>query len=235
MVRKGDSLHTLSLEGRELPVRVRRNRRARRITLSLDPASRVFRLSLPRAVALSEGLDFAAEKRGWMRDRLDELPTRVVFAADVSVPFLGTPHRIVHEPGARRGVWREAETIRVSGRAEHLPRRVHDFLKGEARREIACRAHDKARRLDRAVARITLRDTRSRWGSCAADGNLNFSWRLILAPEEVLDYVVAHEVAHLVHHDHGPRFWALVAELTPAVARPRRWLRAGGAELLRYG
>jgi predicted metal-dependent hydrolase len=170
-----------------------------------------------------------------MRDRLDELAPRVAFVPGASVPFLGSPHRIVHQPVARRGVWREAAAIHVSGHAEHLPRRVLDFLKSEARNEISLRAHDKAYILDRAIARITLRDTRSRWGSCAADGSLNFSWRLILAPEEVLDYVVAHEVAHLVHHDHGPRFWALVAELTPSVAAPRRWLRAKGAELLQYG
>ncbi len=229
------NIQILRIQGRELRLRVRRNPRARRITLSLDPAERLFRLSLPRAVPLSEGLDFAAAKGDWMRERLDALPPRVPFAAGVSIPFLGIPHRIVHDPGGRRGVWCAAGTIRVCGQAEHLPRRIGDFLKREARRELCGRAHDKARRLGRPIARLSLRDTRSRWGSCSAGGGLNFSWRLILAPAEVLDYVVAHEVAHLRHHDHGPRFWALVAELTPDVAAPRRWLREQGVGLLRYG
>jgi predicted metal-dependent hydrolase len=235
MRQDGDNLHILRAEGRELPLRVRRNPRARRMTLSLDAASGIFRLSLPRTAALSEGLDFADGQRRWMLARLDGLAPRVPFAPGVSIPYLGVPHGIVHEPAARRGVWREDGTIRVSGSAAHLPRRVGDFLKREARREISARAHDKAGRLGRPIARLALRDTRSRWGSCAADGGLNFSWRLILAPPEVLDYVVAHEVAHLEHHDHGPRFWRLVAELTPAVAGPKRWLREKGGELLRYG
>jgi hypothetical protein len=148
---------------------------------------------------------------------------------------LGQPHVIVHDPAARRGVWRDAGVIRVSGFAEHLPRRVRDFLKREARAMLTERAHDKAGRLDRPIARISLRDTRSRWGSCSSDGGLSFSWRLILAPEEVLDYVVAHEVAHLMHHDHGAKFWALVTDLTPSVDAPRQWLRAHGPELHRYG
>jgi predicted metal-dependent hydrolase len=235
MRRGGEDLHILSAEGRELPLRVRRNPRARRMTLSLDAASGVFRLSLPRAADLSEGLDFAAGQRRWMLARLEGLAPRVPFAAGVSLPFLGIPHRIVHAPESRRGVWREEGAIRVSGGGAHLPRRVGDFLKREARREISARAHDKAERLGRPIARLTLRDTRSRWGSCTADGGLSFSWRLILAPAEVLDYVVAHEVAHLEHHDHGPRFWRQVADLTPAVAGPKRWLRENGAGLLRYG
>jgi hypothetical protein len=225
----------LRFKDREVALWVRRERRSRRITLSLDPAEGAFRLSLPAGVPLSEGLAFAEEKRRWILQQLDGLPPRVPFTAGQTVPVLGQPHVIVHDPAARRGVWRDAGVIRVSGFAEHLSRRVRDFLKREARTVLTQRAYAKADRLDRRIVRISLRDTRSRWGSCSSDGGLSFSWRLILAPEEVLDYVVAHEVAHLMHHDHGAKFWALVADLTPAVAGPRRWLRAHGPELYRYG
>lgn len=225
----------LRFDDREVGLWVRRDRRCRRITLSLDPAQAVFRLSLPRNATLCEGLDFAMQKRAWMLRRLDQLPPRVPFAAGAVVPVLGAPHVIVHDQSARRGVWLEPGEIRVCGLGEHLSRRVHDLLRREARTALSTRAHEKAGRLGRPIARLGLRDTRTRWGSCSCDGALSFSWRLILAPEEVLDYVVAHEVAHLVHHDHGPEFWALVADLTAATAGPRRWLRERGAHLHRYG
>ena len=105
----------------------------------------------------------------------------------------------------------------------------------EARREMTERALEKARLAERTVTSVTLRDTRSRWGSCTPDGAISLSWRLVLAPLPVLDYVVAHEVAHLAHMNHGPRFWALTAKLTDQVTGPQRWLKDNGARLLRYG
>ncbi len=193
------------------------------------------RLVLPRRTPLRQGLDFAEDKAGWILGHLDALPERVPFAAGAVLPLLGEEHVIRHDPDARRGVWRAEGTIWVSGQPEHLSRRVHDFLKVEARREMSERARQKAAIVGRLVKRLSLRDTTSRWGSCSADGNLSFTWRLILAPEAVLDYVVAHEVAHLKHMNHGPRFWALVDRLTGDVARSRRWLRERGDRLLRYG
>ena len=235
MANNRSNLKILRLKGIEVPLVVRRNPRARRLTLRLDQASGAAQLSLPRGVALSEGLDFARRRSDWILTQLESLPPHVAFAEGARVPYLGEPHVIRHASQARRGVWREAGTIWVSGFAEHLARRVTDFLRREARCELTARAGDKAARLRRRPGRISIRDTRSRWGSCSSDGELNFSWRLILAPEPVLDYVVAHEVAHLVHLNHGPRFWALVATLTAEVAGPRRWLRENGGTLLRYG
>lgn len=235
MADKRSNLKILRLKGREVPLNVRRNPRARRLTLRLDQTSGAAQLSLPRGVALAEGLDFARSRTDWILAQLDSLPPRVPFAEGARVPYLGEPHQIRRAPWARRGVWREAGNIWVSGFAEHLSRRVTDHLRQEARRELSGRARDKAAGIGRRVSRVSIRDTRSRWGSCSSDGELNFSWRLILAPEAVLDYVVAHEVAHLVHLNHGPRFWALVDTLTAEVAGPRRWLRENGGALLRYG
>ncbi len=138
-------------------------------------------------------------------------------------------------PRTAPGVIREDGEILVSGRAEHLPRRVRDWIKKEAKQAIVPRAETYARRLGRNFARITVRDTKSRWGSCAVSGNLSFSWRLIMTPEWVLDYVIAHEVAHLAHMNHGPSFWRTVAGLDVDADRSRAWLNQESARLHRIG
>jgi hypothetical protein len=225
----------LRVDAREVPVELALHPRARRITLRVDKARGTLRLTLPPGVSQAEGLSFAGRQQAWLRRRLSELPAAVPFADGAQVPVLGVPHTIRHEPGARRGVWRAGGTIHVSGEAAHLPRRVGDYLKREARREIVARAGPLAVRVGRRHGRITVRDTSSRWGSCSAKGDLSFSWRLVLAPEHVLQYVVAHEVAHLRHMNHGPRFWALVDQLVDGVDTSKAWLRHHGPALMRYG
>ncbi len=153
----------------------------------------------------------------------------------VVVPVLGVDHVIRHAAGFRGATHRGANEIRVGGEPEFVARRVRDFLIKESRDELARRAKTKASVIGKRVAAVTVRDTRSRWGSCASSGRLSFSWRLILTPEPVFDYVVAHEVAHLREMNHSARFWALVATLTPEVEVPRAWLKANGARLLRFG
>jgi predicted metal-dependent hydrolase len=150
---------------------------------------------------------------------------------------LGIPHLIRGDAGRLRGLPARFDgTITVPGAPDHLPRRLTDFLKAEAKREIGTRARAKAARLGRPVAAVTVRDTRSRWGSCSGAGRLAFSWRLIMAPEYVLDYVVAHEVAHLREMNHGPRFWKLCAQLTESDPKAARaWLKRHGGALHAYG
>jgi predicted metal-dependent hydrolase len=230
-----DAPRSLRLQTREVPLELSRHPRARRITLRLNPGGDGVQMVLPKRTSIREALDFAERNGGWILKHLEKAPGRVPFAAGAVVPLLGQDHVIAHDPAARRGVWRSDGVIRVSGLADHLPRRVGDFLKGEARAEISQRARDKAHRIDRRLGRISLRDTRSRWGSCSSSGDLNFSWRLILAPEPVLDYVVAHEVAHLVELNHSPRFWRLAGELADDMDSAKTWLRRNSAELWRYG
>jgi predicted metal-dependent hydrolase len=230
-----DAPRSLRLKDTDVPVELRRHPRARRITLRLNPEGDGVRLVLPQRTSVREAIAFAERNGGWILKHLAKVPPRIVFAEGAVIPLLGESHVVAHEPAARCGVRRENGVIRVSGLAEHLPRRVGDFLKREARAEIGARARDKAARIDRRPGRISLRDTRSRWGSCNARGDLSFSWRLILAPEPVLDYVVAHEVAHLVHLDHSPRFWKLTASLTADMGGAKAWLGRHSAELWRYG
>ncbi|MEM7223412.1 MAG: SprT family zinc-dependent metalloprotease [Pseudomonadota bacterium] len=235
MVLKRSNLKILRIGDEEVPLLVRRNGRARRITLRLDPSGDHVCLTLPRGVAIAEGLDFARSRASWLTGQLAGVPPRIPFAPGARLPILGHEHEVRHCPGARRGVWLEDGALMVSGFPEHLERRVRDFLKAEAKRETTERAFAKARQIERPIVNLTLRDTQSRWGSCTPEGAISLSWRLVLAPLEVLDYVVAHEVAHLVHMNHGPRFWALTAKLTDQVEGPKRWLRDNGARLLRYG
>lgn len=225
----------LTVGERAIPLMMRKSRRARSLSLRIDPVLDAVELVLPWGVSVREGLRFAATKSGWLRANLEDRPPRVPFAPGARIPYLGVDHEIVHDPAARAGVRIEAGRIHVSGGIEFLARRLRDWLRCQAQRRLAARVTVAAARVERRVKHVRLRDPKSRWGSCAADGGLSFSWRLVLAPAAVLDYVVAHEVAHLVHANHGTRFWRLVTELAGDAEAPRAWLRAHGARLLRYG
>lgn len=213
-----------------------RNTRARRASLRVDPANRRIVLTAPVRMARGTAIGFAEEQAGWIAARLERLPARQPFVDGAMVPLFGEPHRVRHRPDCRGTVWREGAEIHVAGRPEHLPRRLKDWLTAELRARLLPLVEAKAMCAGRPVRRITVRDTRSRWGSCGPNATLSFSWRLVLAPAEILDYLVAHEVAHLVHPNHGPRFWALVRALCDnPIERPQAWLKANGETLLQYG
>lgn len=230
-----DAPRCLRLDSREVPLELSRHPRARRITLRLNPAGDGVRMVLPRRTPIAEAISFAEQNRGWILKHLEKVPARIPFVAGAVIPILGQDHVILHDPAARCGVTRGDGEVRAAGLAEHLPRRIGDFLKREARAEITAAARDKAARVERKIGRLSIRDTRSRWGSCNSDGDLNFSWRLVLAPEHVLDYVVAHEVAHMVHLNHSRRFWKLAGDLSQDMAGAKAWLTRHGAQLWAYG
>jgi len=218
------------------PVSIRVSQRARRVGLRIDPVGRNVELVLPRGVSPSKGLRFLAAKREWVAARLHTLPQPVPFAEGAIVPLLGVPHRIQRESAPSLPPVRIIDgEIRVRGDPAHLACRVRDHLVIMAQTELAPRARRMAVQIGHEVRRVNVRDTKSRWGSCSGRGNLSFSWRLILAPEAVLDYVVAHEVAHLAEMNHGPRFWHLVESLVPGSAGPRSWLKQHRDRLLSYG
>jgi len=225
----------VELAGRDVPLCIRHHPRARRLTLRIDPVGGGAVVTLPAATPADEGLDMVRRKAGWLLDRLRALPPRAVLADGAAVPLLGADLVVRHRPDGRGVVRREGAALIVAGRPEHLARRLTDWLKAEARREFADRARPMAEALGRRLGRVTVRDTRSRWGSCSANGNLSFCWRLVLAPPFVVDYVVAHEVAHLAVRNHGPRFWETVASLTGHADRARAWLRRHGEALHRFG
>ena len=225
----------VTLQGRPLTLPVRRDRRARRITIHIDAAIGGARIVMPVDAVLAEAEDAVREHQDWLLDRLDRLPPPVAFEDGAVIPLRGVDHMIVYHP-YQRGVIDHADgLLHVYGHPEHMPRRIGDWLKREARRVISPMAMAKAGIVGRRVTRVAIRDQRSRWGSCSEKGGLSFNWRLILAPESVLDYVVAHEVAHLVEMNHSPAFWRVVDRLTPHARAARRWLNANGNGLHRYG
>jgi predicted metal-dependent hydrolase len=213
----------------------RRSQRARRVSLRIDPCIGAVVVTLPMRAARGAGVALLMNHADWVAERLARLPETVPFVDGALVPIDGRPHRIRHMPLARGGAWVEGDELWVSGAPEFLRRRVQDFLRREARRRMAALVAAKAARVGAVPRRLSVKDTRTRWGSCASDGSLAFSWRLVMAPAFVQDYVAAHEVAHLRHMNHGKRFWALVARLTPHSAEAIAWLRSDGSRLLRTG
>jgi predicted metal-dependent hydrolase len=221
-------------------IRLRRHRRARRYTLRIHPTDREAILTMPPRGLIAEAREFAQIHGGWIAARLGRLPKAAPFQPGTVVPLRGTPHRIVHRAGVRGTVWTETresgdKVLCVAGGYAHIDRRIHDFLKREARRDLHKAALDHAEMLGVRVKRLSIRDQSSRWGSCTSAGSLSFSWRLILAPPFVLDYLAAHEVAHLVEMNHSPRFWRVVAKICPSVERAKKWLDTYGNDLHRYG
>jgi len=221
-------------------IRLRRHRRARRYTLRIHPTDREAILTMPPRGTLKDAREFAELHGGWIAARLGRLPKAAPFQPGTIVPLRGVPHRIVHRAGERGTVWTETrdsgeKIICVAGDVEFTDRRVHDFLKREARRDLQKSANDHAHALGVRVKRISIRDQSSRWGSCTSAGSLSFSWRLILAPPFVLDYLAAHEVAHLVEMNHSARFWRVVGRICPSMERAKKWLDGSGNDLHRYG
>ena len=226
---------SVELDGRAVPVALLRNRQARRMILRIDPKTEGVKLTLPWHTSEAEGIGFVQSQTAWLRRRLAKIPERVPFEDGQIIPILGIDRIITHMPDARGGVWLEDEKICVTGQIEHISRRVEDWLKKEAKRRLAELSTEKAQQLGVTIGRITVRDTTSRWGSCAHDGSLNYSWRLVLAPDFVFDFITAHEVAHVIERNHGPNFHSLVDTLTPHEKQAEAWLSAYGSSLHRYG
>jgi len=213
-------------------VTLRRSARARRLSLRVSGVDGKVTLTMPRGTSTAEALGFARSREDWLRRTLAAQPDRVDVAPGAALPVEGEMRRIV--PGVGRQVRLGADQLHVPGPVATLAPRLHAWLRARARERLTAASDIHAARLGLGYSRLTLRDTRSRWGSCSARGGLSYSWRLILAPADVLDYVAAHEVAHLAEMNHSPAFWAVVARLRPDYEAPRAWLRREGAGLHRY-
>lgn len=238
----------LTIDGCDVALVTRVNSRARRLIVRVDPISGTVVVTAPSQRALTHALAFAESERAWIAGQLARLPRRISLVSGAHVPVRGIDHVIMLVPTRllgqlpgpeRKGpVWidtRGANTIMVTGTPQHTNRRVIDFLKREARFDLSRRVAHHCAALGLKVPRLVVRDGKSRWGSCARNGPLSFSWRLVMTPPEVLDYVAAHEVAHLVEMNHSRRFHAIIAQLCPHVASSRQWLACHGAGLHRFG
>ena len=226
-------------------VAFRRNARASKISLRIDPAQGGVVITLPPRASRRAGLSLLQTHEAWVAERLAALPSALPFLPGAMVPVRDIPHVIrpvrravgALSAGAapQGGAWIEDREIRVTGGPEFLARRVADCLKRLARQRLTALAAQKGQQAGIMPKRVQIKDTRTRWGSCAPDGTLAFCWRLICAPDYVQDYVVGHEVAHLRHMNHGRHFWALTDQLTPYRPAAAAWLAENGQALLRIG
>jgi predicted metal-dependent hydrolase len=236
ILQPADPVRQLALpDGREIALMLRRSARARRVSLRIDDANGKVELVMPRRAALRDGLAFAQKKANWIAARLDALPPAVPFRPGAVLPVLGNSIALMQPVNGAKRLHRVEDTLQVPGEGAEFAGRVRRWLIAEARREIGVRAHELALEIGRPIKRIAIRDPATRWGSCSAAGGLSFSWRLILAPPDVLEYVIAHEVAHLRQMNHSHRFWALVETLIGDCSADRAWLRRNGTLLRRYG
>ena len=237
----------IRLAGLDQPVKVRRSPRARRLSLRVNEVKRAAVLTLPPRVSYAEAGDFLARHFEWLHEKMAALPNPIPFVEGAELPLRGQDHRLavsLHASG-RNKVWSAAPDgaaeegsvpfLFVQGPEHRVAPRLLAWLKTQARGDISNRVALHADRLAVRPKRISIRDQATRWGSCSADGALSFSWRLILTPPFVLDYVAAHEVAHMLELNHGPRFWSLVKDAAPRLDEARVWLKANGPRLHQYG
>lgn len=238
MTEPDEGPEVLPVDGRDVPVSYRRNARARRIIMRMDRRGQGIVLTVPDGTSFHRAFDFARSQSAWIWQRLEPETApaleRPGALEGVKLMIRGTEHSIMTAEG--RGVPVHIRdlphpALMVRGNPAHLPRRIIDFLKREAKADLERASLGYARAMDASFSQLTVRDTTSRWGSCSSNGTLSFSWRLIMAPPKVLDYVAAHEVAHLLEMNHGPDFWDLVYSHCAHTDWSRKWLRKHGHTL----
>lgn len=223
----------LILEGQEVPVSVRRNARARRMILRVCSRTGAVRLTLPSHVRLSAAERFIDKHTDWLVAERGKLGDFTEPEHGAVIPFCGVPHELCFTGAGPRKVIVEDGRILVGGPIDMAAGRLAKWLRAEAKSRIEARVAVHAGTLGVAYGRVSIGDMRSRWGSCSSQGTLRFTWRLVMAPDHVLDYVAAHEVAHLLEMNHSDRFWAHVGRCVPAYKTERRWLRSThGLELM---
>ncbi|MGV8937621.1 MAG: M48 family metallopeptidase [Allorhizobium sp.] len=235
VARTGPKDRVLQVNDRDIPLTIRPNARATRITLRIEPGGRALKMTIPPGLKERDVADFLIRHQGWLEVKLSKFGDDNALRPGGEILIRGIGHRIVHT-GQLRGLTEVAEidgepVIHVSGMPEHLGRRLATFLKKEARKDLTQYAETHAKAVGKPFRSLSMKDTRSRWGSCSWDGNLSFSWRIVMAPPMVIDYLAAHEVAHLREMNHGPEFWALCWDLCPQMEVAKKWLKRHGSQL----
>jgi predicted metal-dependent hydrolase len=215
-----------------IPVKIKRSARARRYSLRISNKDGSISLTVPKFAVMGEAMNFAREQEGWMRKHLAKQLRPLSIGLGTSVLFDGEYCKI--EQGSGRAVRYEDRVIYVPGKPDKMPAKLRGYFKAIARERMVAASVHYADLLGKPIGRITMRDTRSRWGSCTSDGNLMYSWRLIMAPRRVQAYVAAHEACHLIEMNHSDAYWALVAKISPEYKSDRNWLKKNGTLLHRY-
>ncbi|MFM6950549.1 MAG: M48 family metallopeptidase [Novosphingobium sp.] len=230
--RRPDEVPQVEVDGRLLPLTVRRNAGARRMTMRLAPDGSEVRITLPRWGRSAEALEFARSKADWLAVQLAKVPQAPMLQDGIALPYRGRPLALHHAEAAPRKVRLGEDAIHVGGPADSLQRRLQRWLEGEALRLLSEDLAYYCLRDGRRAPPLALSRAQRRWGSCATDGTIRINWRLILAPDAIRRSVVAHEVAHLTHFDHSPAFHAHLGQLFEGdIEAANRWLKREGRSL----
>lgn len=225
----------LEIDGERIPVKVTENPRSTRLTLRLVPGGKSLKVTMPPHVDGKQLDDFLDRNKNWVAAKRARLPQLIQAGEGATIPYLGVDHRIIHLDRLR-GIVEVKEiagepSILVPGEPDHIPRKVETFLKKQARLHLNEAVERFSKELNVRAKSIRITDTTSRWGSCSSTRTLSFSWRIIMAPSEVLDYLAAHEVAHLREMNHSDRFWGHVYDVCPDMELHKSWLKTNGARL----
>lgn len=215
-------------------IEIIRKKGVKKITLRIDKTKRKPVITIPYLCRKKSAYTFAEKNLVWIENQLLKIPPKKEIIDGSEISVLGKKYIIKHQPKAKRGVWIENDSINISGEIDFIERRLKDFLKKMSREELSKLTHQKAQATGKKINKIVLKDTKTRWGSCSTKNNLNFNWRIVMAPIEIMDYLVSHEVSHLTHHDHSKNFWGLVGELHPNYKKNRKWLQTHGDKLFSY-
>ena len=206
---------------------------AKKLTLRIDEKNHQPVLTIPKLCSQKRAFAFLEANHDWIINMLAKLPQATSFINGETLPFFGQTYTILHNP-SQRGTYFEENFIKVGGNPEFLHRRITDFLKQQALKKLSDLALKKAKTLNCRISNIAIKDTKSRWGSCSSLGNINFNWRICMAPIPVIEYLVCHEVVHLKHQNHSPLFWQTLEQLCPDYKNHRNWLKVRGKELYKY-
>ncbi len=213
---------------------IKKSAQAKKLTLRIDSKERKPVLTLPKRYSQKKAIEFVSLHKSWIEECLQKLPPSKKFEPEESISLMGKKYILQHCPEKRCGAKIEEDKIIVSGAREFFHRRVCDFCKKTAAKELLKKTKQMAKKIGCHVNHVTIKDTKSRWGSCSSLDNINYNWRIVLAPEFVIDYLIAHEVSHLLHQNHSSDFWDCVYQLYAKAPEGKEWLKAHGKELYIY-
>lgn len=211
-----------------------RNCRARKLSLKIDSKTKIPTLSLPTFCTAKSAVSFIVEHQEWIKNKLNKIPDAKEFENSEQISIFGKQLTIKHSPDSRSGVFIKNDELIVSGNLIHLHRRVIDFIKKEAGKQFSEISRQKAKLINCKINKVFIKDTKSRWGSCSSLSNINYNWRIALAPYFVIEYLVCHEVSHLAHQDHSADFWQCVKNLYPDYKKGQDWLKNNSKTLYKY-
>ena len=217
-----------------MDIKVIRSDKSGKLILRIDSKERIPVLSVPRFCSQRRAVKFVNDNMDWILQSLAKLPEIKNFCDGDTISLFGQSVTISHRPQEKGGVWLDGDLLCVSGKAEFLHRRIRDYIRRRAADEFYLRSKKLAEQIGCKLNGVVIKDTKSRWGSCSSLNNINYSWRIALAPDFVIDYLMAHEVSHLKHHDHSDSFWKCVANLCPEWSKGNSWLRRNGKTLYAY-